>query len=83
MTETLTPLVPGSLLRSARAELDRQILEQVPVGKRGAVMTIVDAEGARLGVAATYKGVVTVTLEVSQKWAKIAPTASLKLKAVF
>lgn len=80
----VVPLATGTLLASASAELERQILAVVPPGKNGAAMTIVDESGVRLGIAATYKGVVTVGFEVEQVgWKKMAPKASLKVKAVF
>lgn len=80
---SLVPLAPGSLLASASAELDRQILAVVPPGKKGAAMTIVDKDGVRIGVAMSYKGMVTVSLEAQKGWDKNPPTAALKLKAVF
>lgn len=83
VADTLVPLAPGTILSSASVQLARQIADMVPEGKQGAAMTIVDKDGIRLGLAATYKGLVTVTLDVQQSWAKRPPTASLKVKAVW
>jgi hypothetical protein len=85
MSELLIPLAPGSLLASASGELERQIRAVVPPGKRGAAMTVVDKDGVRVGIAAVYKDAVTVSLEISKRWATgtAPPDASLKIKAVF
>lgn len=80
---SLVPLAPGTLLSSASAELERQIREAVPPGKTGAAMTIVDKDGVRFGVAVTYKGAVSISLEAQKGWDKNPPSASLKIKAVF
>jgi len=83
----LVPLAPGTILSQASAELDRQLQAMVPAGKSGAAMTIVDKDGIRIGIAATYKGDSVVqlhaSLELQQRWAKEPPSASLKLKAVW
>lgn len=78
----LIPLAPGALLASARDELERQIAASVPKGKTGAVLTIVDKNGARIGVAACYKGTVTFAAEAGVDWSGNTD-ASLKLKVVF
>lgn len=75
------PIAPGTLLSSASAELQKQIAALVPAGKKGAAMTIVDSEGITIGLAASHRGIVTISLDVHQSWKKQAPTASLKVKA--
>jgi hypothetical protein len=87
MSAPLVPIKTGTILSQASEELSRQLQAMVPAGKSGAAMTIVDKDGVRIGIAATYKGdsVVSlhVALEVQQRWAKEPPSASLKLKAVW
>lgn len=79
----LIPLAPGTLLSSASKELERQILEAVPAGKRASLMSIVDKDGIQLGIAATWKGRVYASLSVGKDWNDTPPTASLKVRVSF
>lgn len=83
MPDPLIPLAPGTLLSSASKELEKQILDAVPAGKRGVALTVVDARGIRLGVAMAYKGAVTASFDIAKAWDASPPTASLKIKATF
>jgi hypothetical protein len=74
------------MLYQARRELDRQLADLVPPGKRGLAATIIDKDGVKVGVGAVHRGTwatVTLTAEVQKRWATKAPEFSVKVQALW
>ena len=83
--QPLAPVAPG-LLYQAKRELDRQLTDLVPPGKRGMAATVIDKEGVKFGLVAVHRGAQsTIALEaaLSQVWGLRAPEFSIKIQAIW
>lgn len=75
----MTPLIA----EAAAKELERAISALVPDGKRGASVVVVDAQGVGIGMAMKHGRHFIADFTLQQRWAKEAPTAQFRVKAVW
>lgn len=77
--------LPSSAFLSVQAsrELDRMMAELIPPGHTGAAVTIIDLEGARLGVAVKHGESFSASLEVHQPWENVKPNIKLQVRATW
>lgn len=69
-TPALGTLPPGPLASAFKRELEQQLTAQVPPGKRGALLTVVDKDGVQVSVAAALDadGDWKLAGNVGKKW---------------
>lgn len=67
---TLLPSVvpPGRLTRALREQIEREIAEAIPEGKRGVVVALADQEAATVGVATRIGSSWKLSADVSRTW---------------
>ena len=85
LAQPLAPVVPG-LIFQAQKELDRQLIEMVPPGKRGLAVTVINNEGAKMGLAAVHRGewfTLGLSVEAQRRWSTGAKEFSVKIQSVW
>ena len=73
-------VVSPSLLAKARTEIDAMVTGMVPEGKQGAIVSIFDQSGVKIGGATKLLGDdLIVDFAVVQRWKKEKPTAQVRV----
>lgn len=72
-----------TIVSAASKELERAVAELVPEGKRGASVVVVDKNGVGIGMAMKNGRHFIADFTLQQRWAKEAPTATVRIKAVW
>lgn len=72
-----------TIAADASKALERAVADLVPEGKRGASVVVVDQNGVGIGMAMKNGKHFIADFTLQQRWAKAAPTAQFRIKAVW
>jgi hypothetical protein len=70
----------GSIAASASRELEKFVADLIPPGKQGALVTVLDKRGVRVGVAVKDGDRFVASVELCQAWAAEKPDLKAQVK---
>jgi hypothetical protein len=79
----MTLLATPDMLARAREEIDAMVSGLIPDGKKGAAILVVDMNGVGVGMAMKHGRHFVSELTLQQQWARVKPTAQIRVKATW